>query len=63
MIVLFLSGLYLLEENIIQYILYRYNPYFPHKDLPSYDIGPANPEDPTVKLGDNNKAHASLLTF
>lgn len=40
-----------MKEGIIENIFYRYNPYFPHKPLPSYDINPADLQDYNLKLG------------
>lgn len=40
-----------MKENIIENIFYRFNPYFPDRKLPFYDINPANPQDYNVKLG------------
>lgn len=47
----------LIKENIIENIFCRFDPYFPGKKLPAYDINPADPQDFKVQLG------ASLSKF
>lgn len=37
--------------NIIENLFYRFNPYFPHRRLPVYDVNPDDPQDINVKLG------------
>nr|XP_034839516.1 uncharacterized protein LOC117995640 [Maniola hyperantus] len=44
----------LMKENIIENILYRFNPYFPMKDLPDYEETPLDPQDFNVKLGSSS---------
>lgn len=41
----------MIKENVIENILYRFNPYFP-ENLPTYEITPADPQDVNVKLGE-----------
>lgn len=44
----------MMKDNIIENVFYRFNPYFPDRQLPVYDINPAEPvRDCTVKLGKN----------
>ncbi|CAH2210116.1 jg26945, partial [Pararge aegeria aegeria] len=38
------------RENVIENIFYRFNPYFPMKDLPDYEDTPLDPQDCNVKL-------------
>lgn len=45
------SGINMMKENVIENIFYRFNPYFPYKDLPDYEINPADCQDVNVKLG------------
>ncbi|XP_062526068.1 uncharacterized protein LOC101745636 isoform X2 [Bombyx mori] len=45
----------MMKDNIIENVFYRFNPYFPDRQLPVYDINPAEPvRDCTVKLGDSS---------
>ncbi|CAK1554778.1 unnamed protein product [Leptosia nina] len=44
----------MVKENIIENVMYRFNPYFPNRKLPEYDINPSNPQDYNVKLGDSS---------
>ncbi|XP_013145870.1 PREDICTED: uncharacterized protein LOC106109021 isoform X2 [Papilio polytes] len=41
----------MMRSNIIENLFYRFNPYFPDRDLPIYDINPADPQDFRVVLG------------
>ncbi|CAG4962143.1 unnamed protein product [Parnassius apollo] len=41
----------MLKDNVLEYLFYRFNPYFPERDLPVYEINPADPQDINVKLG------------
>lgn len=41
----------MIKENVIENILYRFNPYFPD-NLPAYESTPADPQDMNVKLGE-----------
>ncbi|XP_014366424.2 uncharacterized protein LOC106717203 [Papilio machaon] len=41
----------MMKSNIIENIFYRFNPYFPDRDLPIYDTNPADPQDFRVVLG------------
>ncbi|XP_052746667.1 uncharacterized protein LOC112050428 [Bicyclus anynana] len=41
----------MIKENIIENIFYRFNPYFPMKQLPGYEENPLDPQDCNVKLG------------
>ncbi|XP_063634003.1 uncharacterized protein LOC134804733 [Cydia splendana] len=41
----------LLKENILENIFYRFNPYFPERKLPAYDINPVDPQHYNVQLG------------
>ncbi|XP_047523680.1 uncharacterized protein LOC125062135 [Pieris napi] len=51
--------LIMMKESIIENIFYRFNPYYPHRDLPEYDINPLNPQDINIKLGDST-IHISI---
>ncbi|KAJ0183695.1 hypothetical protein K1T71_000118 [Dendrolimus kikuchii] len=53
----------MMKENIIENIFYRFNPYFPHRRLPIYDINPANPQDVNVKLGDSSICMQTTLSL
>ncbi|CAB3259076.1 unnamed protein product [Arctia plantaginis] len=53
----------MMKENIIENIFYRFNPYFPYKDLPNYDINPADCQDMNVKLGDSSVHMNKTLTL
>ncbi|XP_063394218.1 uncharacterized protein LOC134679259 [Cydia fagiglandana] len=44
----------LLKQNILENIFYRFNPYFPERKLPEYDINPADPHHYSVQLGDSS---------
>lgn len=37
---LIFAGLDLMEENVLENIFYRFNPYFPEKPLPLFEISP-----------------------
>lgn len=50
-LIILISGIELMKENIIENIFYRFNPYFPSRPLPVYDINPADLDDFNVKLG------------
>ncbi|KPJ08999.1 Uncharacterized protein C7orf63-like [Papilio machaon] len=41
----------MMKSNIIENIFYRFNPYFPDRDLPIYDTNPTDPQDFRVVLG------------
>lgn len=40
MIALIFTGIDLMKENILENIFYRFNPYFPDKPLPIFEINP-----------------------
>ncbi|KAJ2954493.1 hypothetical protein O0L34_g2772 [Tuta absoluta] len=41
----------LMMENIFETIFYRFNPYFPERELPAYDVNPCDLDDIYVQLG------------
>lgn len=49
--VFFFAGIDMMKENIIENIFYRFNPYFPERKLPNYDINPQDCQDFNIKLG------------
>ncbi|XP_045784537.1 uncharacterized protein LOC123880455 [Maniola jurtina] len=53
----------LMRENIIESILYRFNPYFPMKDLPDYEETPLDPQDFNVKLGSSSIYMSTTLSL
>ncbi|KAM3968388.1 uncharacterized protein ACR2FA_004032 [Aphomia sociella] len=53
----------MMKESVIENIFYRYNPYFPEKRLPIYDINPADPQDYNVKLGDSSVNMSTTLSL
>ncbi|KAJ8737618.1 hypothetical protein PYW08_000213 [Mythimna loreyi] len=53
----------MMKENIIEIIFYRFNPYFPKKDLPHYEINPRDCLDATVKLGESSKNMTTTLSL
>ncbi|KAL0902679.1 hypothetical protein ABMA27_000498 [Loxostege sticticalis] len=53
----------MMKENIIENIFYRFNPYFPERKLPAYDINPADPQDFNVKLGDSSVNMTTTLSL
>ncbi|XP_047040831.1 uncharacterized protein LOC124645124 [Helicoverpa zea] len=53
----------MMKENIIENIFYRFNPYFPEKDLPNYDINPWDCQDPNLKLGDSSVNMTTTLSL
>ncbi|CAH2103078.1 unnamed protein product [Euphydryas editha] len=53
----------MIKENIIENIFYRFNPYFPHDELPAYEFDPADPQDYNVKLGDSSINMATTLSL
>ncbi|XP_059059905.1 uncharacterized protein LOC131853107 [Achroia grisella] len=53
----------MMKENIIENIFYRFNPYFPERKLPAYDINPADPQDYNVKLGDSGMNMSTTLSL
>ncbi|XP_045510297.1 uncharacterized protein LOC123705525 [Colias croceus] len=53
----------MMKENIIENIFYRFNPYFPERALPDYDINPLNPQDINVKLGDSSIHMSNTLSL
>ncbi|CAH0578431.1 unnamed protein product [Chrysodeixis includens] len=51
----------MMKDNMIENILYRFNPYFPERQLPNYDINPQDCHDYNVKLGDSSaNMHTTL---
>ncbi|XP_072930307.1 cilia- and flagella-associated protein 69-like isoform X2 [Epargyreus clarus] len=53
----------LMKENIIENILCRFNPYFPVRDLPVYEVNPAEPQSCIVKLGDSSINMSTILSL
>ncbi|XP_026759124.2 uncharacterized protein LOC113518411 [Galleria mellonella] len=53
----------MMRENIIENIFYRFNPYFPERNLPVYDINPADPQDYNIKLGDSSVNISTTLSL
>ncbi|XP_063546380.1 uncharacterized protein LOC134754180 [Cydia strobilella] len=53
----------LLKENILENIFYRFNPYFPERKLPAYDINPADPQHYYVQLGASSVHLHTTLTL
>ncbi|XP_026500645.2 uncharacterized protein LOC113404100 [Vanessa tameamea] len=53
----------MLEENVIENIFYRFNPYFPGDKLPAYENNPVDPQDHAVKLGDSSINMSTTLTL
>ncbi|KAI8430649.1 hypothetical protein MSG28_000850 [Choristoneura fumiferana] len=53
----------LMKENILENIFYRFNPYFPGKKLPAYDINPADPQDFNVQLGESSVHMSTTLSL
>ncbi|CAG9782044.1 unnamed protein product [Diatraea saccharalis] len=43
----------MMKENIIENIFYRFNPYFPITELPTFNENPADPRDWNLKLGES----------
>ncbi|VVD00923.1 unnamed protein product [Leptidea sinapis] len=57
------SCIEMMKQNIVENLFYRFNPYFPHKNLPAYEINPKDPQDINVKLDylkDDCKNHLLL---
>ncbi|XP_048005900.1 uncharacterized protein LOC125241447 isoform X2 [Leguminivora glycinivorella] len=53
----------LIKENVLENIFYRFNPYFPERKLPAYDINPADPQHYNVQLGDSSVHLPATLTL
>ncbi|KAG6454112.1 uncharacterized protein LOC115446035 [Manduca sexta] len=53
----------MVKENIFDNIFYRFNPYFPERKLPMYDINPADLDDFNVKLGDSSVNMSTTLSL
>ncbi|XP_046976695.1 uncharacterized protein LOC124542853 [Vanessa cardui] len=53
----------MLEENVIENIFYRFNPYFPGDRLPAYENNPVDPQDHAVRLGDSSINMSTTLTL
>ncbi|KAJ8737357.1 hypothetical protein PYW07_000628 [Mythimna separata] len=53
----------MMKENIIEIIFYRFNPYFPKKDLPYYDVNPLDCMDANVRLGESSRHMTTTLSL
>ncbi|XP_053624154.1 uncharacterized protein LOC128683024 [Plodia interpunctella] len=53
----------MIKENILENIFCRFNPYFPKRNLPCYDVSPDNPQDINVMLGDSTLNMTTTLSL